>query len=169
MHQPPSYRPRYKEMISSYFITSQWCYNERDEASNHRHPDCLLNCLFMRRSKKTSKLCVTGFCEGNHRWQVDYPHKEPVTRKMFPFDDVIMRFLSGILSSSIVILWSYIYIYIYLGLYSLSSETSYRKISWILETARFGFRLFQSLWNLTSTLAAALPICLSNFGTIRSL
>ena len=25
-----------------------------------------------------------------HRWPVDSPHKWPVTRKMFPFDDVIM-------------------------------------------------------------------------------
>ena len=25
-----------------------------------------------------------------HRWQVNFPHKGPVTRKMFPFDDVIM-------------------------------------------------------------------------------
>ena len=45
-----------------------------------------------------------------------------------------------------------------LGLYSLCRWTSYRKISWSLEAARFGFRLFQSLWNLT----AALPRCLSN-------
>ena len=27
---------------------------------------------------------------GIHRWPVNYPHKGPVTRKMFPFDDVIM-------------------------------------------------------------------------------
>ena len=39
----------------------------------------------------------------------------------------------------------------FLGLYSLSGRTSYRKISWILEAARFGFRPFQSLWNLTGT------------------
>ena len=25
-----------------------------------------------------------------HRWPVDFPHKGPVTRKMFPFDDAIM-------------------------------------------------------------------------------
>ena len=25
-----------------------------------------------------------------HRWPVNYPHKWPVTRKIFPFDDVIM-------------------------------------------------------------------------------
>ena len=27
---------------------------------------------------------------GIHRWPVNSPHKGPVTRKMFPFDDVIM-------------------------------------------------------------------------------
>ena len=36
----------------------------------------------------TSKLRVTGLCEGN--WPVNSPHKGPVTRKMFPFDDAIM-------------------------------------------------------------------------------
>ena len=31
-----------------------------------------------------------AFVRGIHRWPVNYPHKGPVTRKMFPFDDVIM-------------------------------------------------------------------------------
>ena len=31
-----------------------------------------------------------AFVRGNHRWPVNSPHKGPVTRKMFPFDDVIM-------------------------------------------------------------------------------
>ena len=39
--------------------------NECNGVSNHRRLDCLLNCLFMRRSKRTSKLRVTGLCEGN--------------------------------------------------------------------------------------------------------
>ena len=56
-----------------------------------------------------------------------------------------------------------------LGLYSLSGKTSYRKISWSLEAARFGFILFQSLWNLAGTSAALLPRCLSNFRAIRPL
>ena len=41
--------------------------------------------------KKTSKLRVTGLCEGNSPATGDSPHKGPVTRKMFPFDDVIMN------------------------------------------------------------------------------
>ena len=34
-----------------------------------------------------------------------------------------------------------------LDLYSLSERAFYCKTSWRLEAARFGFRLFQSLWN----------------------
>ena len=30
------------------------------------------------------------FVRGIHRWPVNYPHKWPVTREMFPFDDVLM-------------------------------------------------------------------------------
>ena len=56
-----------------------------------------------------------------------------------------------------------------LGLYSLSGQTSYCKISWSLEARIFRFRLQQSLWNLTATSTVALPRCLSNFRVIRSL
>ena len=43
----------------------QWRQNGRDSVSNHQPRDCLLNRLFRRRSKKTSKLRVTGLCVGN--------------------------------------------------------------------------------------------------------
>ena len=46
-------------------ITSQWRHNERDGVSNQQRLDCLLSHLFRRRSKKTSKLRVTGLGEGN--------------------------------------------------------------------------------------------------------
>ena len=45
--------------------TLLWRHNERDGASNHQLPDCLLNRLFRRRWKITSKLCVTGLCARN--------------------------------------------------------------------------------------------------------
>ena len=58
---------------------------------NHHPRDCLLNHLFRGRSNKASKLRVTGlFVWGIHRRPVNSPHKWPVSRKMFPFDDVIM-------------------------------------------------------------------------------
>ena len=71
-------------------FTLLWRHNGHDSVSNHQPYDCLLNRLFRRRSKKTSKLRVTGLCAGNSPGPVISPHKWPVTRKMFPFDDVIM-------------------------------------------------------------------------------
>ena len=43
----------------------QWRHNKHDGVSNHQPHDCLLKRLFMRWSKKPSKLRVTGLCEGN--------------------------------------------------------------------------------------------------------
>ena len=40
--------------------------------------------------KKTPSSTSLAFLRGIHRWPVNSPHKRPVTRKMFPFDDVIM-------------------------------------------------------------------------------
>ena len=56
---------------------------------NHRRLDGLLNRFFQPtcRSKKTSKLRVTG------RSPVNSPHEGPVTRIVFPFDDIIMSVL----------------------------------------------------------------------------
>ena len=42
------------------------------------------------RSKKTSKIRVTGLCEGNPSVTGGFPHKRPVTRKIILCDDVIM-------------------------------------------------------------------------------
>ena len=72
------------------YFSLHWRYNDHDGVSNHQPQDCLLNRLFGRRSKKTSKLRVTGLCAGNSPGPVNFPQKWPVTRKMFPFDDVIM-------------------------------------------------------------------------------
>ena len=66
-------------------ITLQWRHNGHNSVSNHQPHDCLLNLLFSRRSKKISKFRVTGLCARNSQ------HKGPVTRKIFPFDDVIMK------------------------------------------------------------------------------
>ena len=71
--------------------TLRWRHNDHNGVSNHQPHDCLLSRLFRRRSKKTSKLRVTGLCVGNSPGPVNSPHKGPVTRKMFPFDDVIME------------------------------------------------------------------------------
>ena len=48
-----------------YFWPLQWRHNGHDRVSNHQPHECLFNHLFRSRSKKTSKLYVTGLCAGN--------------------------------------------------------------------------------------------------------
>ena len=73
----------------SFFIawlpSLHWRHNDHDGVSNHQLHDCLLNRLYRRRSKKTSKLRVTGLCVGNSPGPVNSPHKGRVMRKMFPY------------------------------------------------------------------------------------
>ena len=86
---------------------------------NYTHGSCLAECLIpahhysdVIKSAMTSQItdvsiaCSTvgsgadqrkhqsseslAFVWGNHRWPINSPHKRPVTRKRFPFDDVIM-------------------------------------------------------------------------------
>ena len=81
---------------SVFSMKLQWRHNEHSSVSNHQPCECLLNRLFGHRSKKTSKLRVTGLCAGNSQGTGPPPpppplHKGPITRKMFPLDDVIMR------------------------------------------------------------------------------
>ena len=40
--------------------------------------------------RKHQSSASLAFVRGIHRWPVNLPHKGPVTRKMFPFDDVII-------------------------------------------------------------------------------
>ena len=53
--------------------TLQGRHNECDGVSSHRRHDCLLNRLFRHRSKKTSKLRVTGLCGGNSPVTNEFP------------------------------------------------------------------------------------------------
>ena len=56
------------------YNTLQWRHNEHDDVSNHQTHG-LLNGLFMRRSKKTPKLRVTGLIEGNSPVTGEFPAK----------------------------------------------------------------------------------------------
>ena len=53
--------------------TLRWRRNGCDSVSHHQPHDCLLNRLFGRRSKKTSKLRVTGLCVGNSPATGEFP------------------------------------------------------------------------------------------------
>ena len=77
-------------MLIIHLKTLQWRHNERYGVSNHRQPDCLVNRLFTRRSKKTSKRRVTGLCEENSLVTGEFPAQRASNAEMFPFDDVIV-------------------------------------------------------------------------------
>ena len=74
---PVFYFKRRWSLLQSMFILwvtpLQWRHNGHDGVSNHQPRDCLLNRLFKRRSKKTSKLRVTGLCEGNSPVTGEFP------------------------------------------------------------------------------------------------
>ena len=50
-----------------------WRHNKRDDVSNNQPHGCWLNSLSGRRSKKTSKLRVTGLCAGNSPVAGEFP------------------------------------------------------------------------------------------------
>ena len=54
-------------------VSLLWRHNGCDGVSNHQPHDCLLNRSFMCRSKKTSKLRVTGLCVGNSPVTGEFP------------------------------------------------------------------------------------------------
>ena len=61
-------------IISDYIEAAlRWRRNEHDGISNHQPLDCLVNCLFRRKSKKTSKLRVTSFCVRNSLVTGEFP------------------------------------------------------------------------------------------------
>ena len=57
----------------AYWVSLQWRHNGRDGVSYHQPHHCLLKHLFRRRSKKTLKLRVTGFCAGNSPVTGEFP------------------------------------------------------------------------------------------------
>ena len=98
-----------------------WRHNGHDSVSNHQPRDC-----FLSRSvhldtdqRKHQSSASLAFVWGIHRGPVNSPHKWPVTRKMFPFDDVIMIYIDSDMellamalnsalsnSSAIVVIWA---------------------------------------------------------------
>ena len=60
-----------------------WRHNERDGVSNHQF-------LHFFSTVVHQSSVSLAFAWGIHRWPVSSPHKRSVTRKMLPFDDVIV-------------------------------------------------------------------------------
>ena len=122
--------------------------------------------------RKQQSSTSLAFVWGIHRWPMNSPQKGPVTRKMVPFDGVIItkhifRFLRCLPFTYKQIFNFHVYHGMPLDLCSLSHKTSYYQILRRLETAIYGFRGMRSLWNLTGVSAAMLPKHLSNFRAIQ--
>ena len=62
----------------------QWRNNDRDDVSNNQFNGFLLNRLFRRRSKKTSKLRVTGLCVGNSPVTGEFPAQRASNAEYVP-------------------------------------------------------------------------------------
>ena len=62
---------QYKQFIPN--IALRWRHNDHAGVSNHQPHGCLINRLFRRQSKKTSKLRVTGLCVGNSPGTGEFP------------------------------------------------------------------------------------------------
>ena len=67
-----------------------WRHYECVDVSNRQRLDCLRSRLFRRRSKKTSKLSVTGLYDGNTPVTGGFPSQRASNTDFFPFDDVIV-------------------------------------------------------------------------------
>ena len=84
----------------------EWRHNGRDGVSNYQPH----HCLFRRRSKKLSKPASLTFARGIHRWPVNSLHKWPVTRKIFPFDGVLMYYCGVFSTDNVSIIKNKIHI-----------------------------------------------------------
>ena len=73
-------------------ISLQWRHNDGDGVSNKSPASRLFTEPFIQGvdQRKHQTSASLAFVRGIHRGPVNSPHKGPVTRKMFPFDDVYM-------------------------------------------------------------------------------
>ena len=72
------------------WIPLQWRHNGCYGISNHQSHKCLLNYLFRCKSKKTSKLRITGLCAGNSPVTSEFPTQRFSNVENVSIDDIIM-------------------------------------------------------------------------------
>ena len=85
------WRSKHLHLTNDGVMALQWRHNGHDCVSNHQPYHCLHNRLFNTDQRKHQSSASLAFVRGIHRGPVNSPHKWPVTRKTFPFDDVIMK------------------------------------------------------------------------------
>ena len=69
------WRTKPQQVIFQITCTLQWRHNWLNNVSDDQHHDCLLKRLFRHRTKKTSKLRVTGLCTGNSPQTGEFPEQ----------------------------------------------------------------------------------------------
>ena len=130
------------------YITLQWRHNGCDGVSNHQPQHCFSNVYKDADQIKHQSAASLAFVRGIHRWPVNFPHKWPVTRKMFPFDDVIKHVVhSSRLAET------------YFAITNCDSPTAVKHIGWSavvsLECLLSGLScLIASLWRVVCCLPA---------------
>ena len=73
------------------FLWNTHHYSERDERLKSPTSRLLTQPFIQAQIKGNINSCASLVSvQGIHRWPMNSPHKGPVTRKMFPFDDVII-------------------------------------------------------------------------------
>ena len=84
------------------FIPLQWRHNQRNGVSNHQRVSIVYPTVCSGADPRQHQSSASlAFVRGINRWPLNSAHKGPVTRKMFPFDDVIMyRYTLGMLICS---------------------------------------------------------------------
>ena len=70
-------------------MTSKWARWRLKSPAPRSFTQLFYSVADQRKHQRSASL---AFVRGFHRWPVNSPHKGPVTREMFPFDDVIMLF-----------------------------------------------------------------------------
>ena len=83
--------------------TSSWLTDTHTHTYTHTGNDNTRRPKLASGKKKHQSSVSLAFVRRIHRGPVNSPHKIPVTRKMFPFDDVIMLMIIGGLYPSITV------------------------------------------------------------------
>ena len=98
--------------------TLKWHHNEHDGISSHQRLHCLPSCFFRHRSKKTSKLCLTGLCAGNSPVTGKFPAQKAsyagkCSRLMMPSCVKISTSLYAVYNCRVAVFPSYIHAWYY--------------------------------------------------------
>ena len=96
MRQNYVLRSKYPELKKMYtYFYEKWIFTFSEANSACKDVSLIITvtsyCVQSRLKHQSS--ASLAFVRGLHRWPVNSPHKWPITRKIFPFDDLIMWYI----------------------------------------------------------------------------